>query len=394
MFNAIACPPQVITECTVVGDGNEVTFNPNSPPSTAPTAVKIDPNPASLDISCPAQTQCTAVEIQGSKNGNPTEMTFDPTQSHPSPTLVSIDPGGFGLYVACPITSQCTAVGFGSEVTFNPHSPDGAKSKTFGNSQLGPVACPPHVTTQCTAVLSDTDAVVTFNPQSPGAPTPVDVDSNQSNDLLYLSCPAVTLCSAADATGVVTFDPYSSGAPKRVALPPPSGAPILVGVSCPVNPAAPRQIECIALYDGGVGGVAWIGTGTAPTLAKPSCTVGAKSNRVLLPAKNSQPPTGDEGKLIFDAKCDPSGSVGLTGKLTEVTEKNGKKLTTTFTLPRVNGWVQAGVMLALTVTLPRAAVSGLEHGAQESVAMTLTATNPAGAATALTKITKLVGVRQ
>ena len=100
----------------------------------------------------------------------------------------SIDGAGQRLYgVACPSTTQCTAVGdSGQEVTFNPNSPGSPSSATISPSasEDQPVACPS--TTQCTVVsLEPLPGIfagdlgvdeVTFNPTSPGSPTPTRID--------------------------------------------------------------------------------------------------------------------------------------------------------------------------------------------------------------------------
>jgi hypothetical protein len=160
-----------------------------------------------------------------------------------APTVVSaskqIDtgaPAGLGLdSVACPSLSQCTAVdGRGAEVTFNPASPGTPTPVTIdsGAKLLG-VACPS--SSQCTAVDS-IGAEVTFNPTAPGTPTPVKVDSG--GGLFAVACPTSSQCTAVGGTGTpapveVTFNPTAPGtaAPFTFTTP---GA-FLTVVACPTS---------------------------------------------------------------------------------------------------------------------------------------------------------------
>jgi hypothetical protein len=117
-----------------------------------------------------------------------------------------VDPGHALNDVACPSASQCTGVDDGgAEITFNPQSP-GTPSpvRLEAGHALPAVACVS--ITQCTA-LDDTGNELTFNPQSPGTPSPTSIDSNRGLDL---TCPTSNQCTAIDTAGQqVTFFPLS-----------------------------------------------------------------------------------------------------------------------------------------------------------------------------------------
>ena len=389
---AIACPST--TECvTTDGSGNEITFNPNNPPSV-PTPVPMDSiHGTPLNVSCPTTTLCAAVETSSPSGaiGGGGEITFNPASppSNATPTTISSNQGP--LWVNCPtgVSDLCVAVdGSQNEITFNPSSPSQSRpSAMVQNDTLFAVACPPGATTQCTTMGGG--PAYTFNPNAPARL--LTLPTADTNGWNAVACPTKVLCTAVDSFGhALTFDPVINPAPTF------QGADIdgqeaLVGVSCPNNPSNPAQFECVAVDD--IGNV-FVGIPKAPPLPKPACALRPKTDQVLLPAKNSQPPTGQEGKLSFQAKCSPTAAVSLTGKLTEVLTTAGKKKTSTFTLSKVTGTARAGATLPLTVTLPRAAVTGLEKNAQESVTMTLAATDASGSATAAARIAKLLGKRQ
>lgn len=121
--------------------------------------------------------------------------------------------------IACPYDNQCTGVDdFGYEVTFDPQSPGTPTPVSIdGAIGLTAVACP--TTTQCTAV----DAVgneLTFNPQSPGAPARLNVDSS-GGGLWAISCEWSHQCVAVDAIGnEVNFDPTAPGTPIPASIDP------------------------------------------------------------------------------------------------------------------------------------------------------------------------------
>ena len=387
----VACPSTI--ECVATDmAGNEITFNPASPPS-APHPVPMDSMDATaLNVSCPTTTLCAAVETSNPSGaiGGGREITFNPASPPSNATPPIISPNVGPLWVACPAGASdvCVAVNGGQdETTFNPSSPSGARtSGIVQNDDLFAVSCPRGVTTQCTAMGNG--PAYTFNPASPGKLTTLPTGDSAGWDAL--ACPTKALCTSVDSLGrVLTFDPIINPAPTFQGLDI-DGQEALVAVSCPVNPANPAQFECVALDDAGN---VFVGIPRPPKPPRPSCTLSPTSNQVLLPAKNSQPTTGREGKLFFKARCSPTARIKLTGKLTEVVTSNGKEHTSAFWLPRVTGSARAGSTLPLTVTLPRATVTGLEQNAHESVRMTLTASDAGGAATVTITMPRLVGKR-
>ena len=131
--------------------------------------------------------------------------------------------------VACPSASQCTAVDeTGQQVTFNPASP-GSPTPTAIDSyvNLFGVSCPS--TTQCTAVDGG-GREVTFNPTSPGTPTAIAIGGGSG--LSGVACPLTTQCTAVDDSGYeITFDPTSPGTPTATAID--GTTHNLDGVACP-----------------------------------------------------------------------------------------------------------------------------------------------------------------
>jgi len=117
--------------------------------------------------------------------------------------------------VACPSTSECTAVDLaGRQVTFDPTSPGTPTPTTIDSTNpLYGVACPS--ASQCTAI--DSGQEVTFDPTSPGTPTPTTIDS--TNGLEGVACPSTSQCTAVDFEGrQVTFDPTSPGTPTSTPI--------------------------------------------------------------------------------------------------------------------------------------------------------------------------------
>ena len=118
--------------------------------------------------------------------------------------------------VACPSISQCTAAADdGQQVTFDPASPGTPTPTTIdGTNGLGGVACPS--TSQCTAVDANGQQV-TFDPASPGTPTPTTIDGGQRP--AGVACPSTSQCTAVDSNGQqVTFDPTSPGTPTPTTI--------------------------------------------------------------------------------------------------------------------------------------------------------------------------------
>jgi hypothetical protein len=215
--NAFACPSA--SQCTAVDEsGGEVTFNPASPGS--PTRVTIDPGGGGLfGLACPSASQCVAVDFSGR------EVTFNPTT--PATAMpVFISPGALLTAVACPSATQCTALDGRLEFTFDPTSPGVVRNPVAVDPSgiLAGIVCPS--VSQCTGV-DQHGSETTFNPASPGTPTPVPIDLGVLDGV---ACPSVTQCTAVDqAGGGVTFNPASPGTFTRVAIDP-GGVPN--GIAC------------------------------------------------------------------------------------------------------------------------------------------------------------------
>jgi hypothetical protein len=156
------------------------------------------------------------------------------------------------VVVACPSHSECVAGNeAGQEVTFNPISPGKPTPISIlpagDRSGVAAIACPS--VRQCTATLTlalngNADAV-TFNPVSPRTTTPATFASGGSGpagNWRGISCPALNQCTAVDGSAVVTFDPASPGTPTPT--------PIAVGVGGYVGAiACASPSQCTAVGD-------------------------------------------------------------------------------------------------------------------------------------------------
>ncbi|MGO9750540.1 MAG: hypothetical protein ACLP22_03305 [Solirubrobacteraceae bacterium] len=247
-LNAVACPSA--SQCTAIdGEGRQITFDPGSPSDPVPVA--IDPGAGLIAISCPSVSQCTAVSGNYTASGE--EVTFNPQAPRSATTgqIVPSDASEFLDGVSCPSTTQCTAVEQGlfgctsDEVTFDPASPGTPSTVAIdqvnpcpvvGHFNPGPmlaVACPS--TSQCVAVDSG-GREVTFDPVSPGAPTPTTIDNGSG--LNAVDCPSASECVTTDTAGrEVTFDPATSG----------YAAPVAVDTHSLPKLACPSTSQCTAL---------------------------------------------------------------------------------------------------------------------------------------------------
>jgi alpha-tubulin suppressor-like RCC1 family protein len=214
----VSCPSE--TQCTAVDNiGRHVTFNPATSEKRMPVAIA---HGRMLNgVSCPTVTQCTAVDDAGR------QVTFDPS-SQETPTPVIVDPGRALNAVSCPSVTQCTAVDdAGQQVTFDPSVQEPAVPTTIdATNVLNGVACPS--VTQCTAV-DNGGRQVTFNPAAPGTPVPSTIDN--ANRLLAVACPTPSQCTAVDNIGQqVTFNPSVPGSAVATAI---DTSQILNDVACP-----------------------------------------------------------------------------------------------------------------------------------------------------------------
>jgi hypothetical protein len=159
--------------------------------------------------------------------------------------------------VACPSATQCTAVDTdGREVTFNPTSP-GSPTPTFidFDRSFKALACPS--TSQCTAV-DEQGYELTFDPTAPGTPTPILVDTVGPHNVYAVACPTISQCTAVDDAGrEVTFNPNSPGTP----------IPVTVAVPGAIALACPSTSQCTAIVDGNQSEVTF--NPTAPAGATP-----------------------------------------------------------------------------------------------------------------------------
>ena len=227
--------------------GGEVTFNPINPGSAQ--EFSIDDGTELSSVACPRTTQCIALDVNGD------ELTFNPT-SPGVPSPVQVDSGGLTGAVACPTATQCTAVDYdGYEVTFNPENPAAPTNSGTavqvdpGGTDLFDVACP--AATQCTALgdndLGANDFEVTFNPQAPpppitinpiySGPTPVSINSG-----VAVACPTATQCTTIGSGVEETFNPQNPGAPTALTVDSKGG---LAAIACPA------ATQCIAVGGGG-----------------------------------------------------------------------------------------------------------------------------------------------
>jgi hypothetical protein len=227
-LSGVACPVAINSQCTAIDThGNEVTFNPSSGASIGGGLHSVAPN-ALASLACPLATQCTAVEAGGR------EITFDPTAGHVTgqdghgtigPSIVDAT-GNRLTSVSCSSATQCTAVDTGAfEETFNPQNGKlnaaGGSNRVENGQSLESVSCPTAV--QCTAV-DEGGNQVTFNPQlavpnSVNNVSPNQVDGTPDRLLVSIVCLTDHSCVAVDHGGAeVSFDPNSinAGTPTEI----------------------------------------------------------------------------------------------------------------------------------------------------------------------------------
>jgi len=154
---------------------------------------------------------------------------------------VPIDPGFPVSSVSCPAATQCTAIGSQPRtgptqvMTFNPSSPGTPTPVTINNGDyVKSLACPS--VSLCVAVgfnAAGQGQELAFDPSSPGTPTPVTIDVAPSNVLLdSVACPSSSQCTAVDGGygREITFNPTAPGNPTPLTIV--SGGQ-LSGVACP-----------------------------------------------------------------------------------------------------------------------------------------------------------------
>jgi hypothetical protein len=312
-IDQLSCPTS--TQCVAVGwtspntqsgSARALAFDPSSP-SAATTIVLGGDLTNATDVSCPSQTQCTALVFEYEPSGQPRAaraVTFDPTTGAVQPP-VTLGAGPQDIRsLACPSTSQCTAAGY-ITVTFDPNS--GATKSTGPQLDANAsVACPS--VTQCTAAWRGSPShELTFDPTT-ATPNSAGTVTLPEGPAVYLACPAVSQCSVMLGhdlnvhPAIQTFDPTSGSArsPLEV-LPNPSD------MACPSTSlcvTVTYQGEVLG-YDPSSGAHRTIGTvgagsgGSAAAVLGPSlvpsgaaATIGAILKAGAYPAALSAPGPG------------------------------------------------------------------------------------------------------
>jgi hypothetical protein len=244
----LSCP--TASRCVAVGytshrlgDGSAtaVVFDPSSPSTTAELTLGGDHTNA-FDVSCPSETECTAVVHvfgpDGPGGGVAHAVTFDPATRAMGAPIALNQPTPYDPSLSCPSTSQCTAAAK-SQVTFDPSS---GASKSSGLSFAGAarVACPS--VTQCTAAWvtpssggSDPQRAqeLTFDPTTGTANSAGTVNLG-SQAMSGLACGAVSQCTVVEGVAasvhptLQTFDPTSGSARSPVGV-----VPLVSDITCP-----------------------------------------------------------------------------------------------------------------------------------------------------------------
>jgi hypothetical protein len=205
--------------------------------------------------------------------------------------------------VVCPSASACVALDDVNQVvTFDPSSPGTPTPVTLDMSVdfprpcddggcPGVLACPS--TVQCTLV-DRAGGEVTFDPTNPGNPQRVLID--EGHRLAAVACPATGQCTAVDDTGrEVTFNPTSPGAPEVVAI---ASGDELLAVACP------SADQCTVAE---VGGSALTFNPGSPTTVEVDASADA-SNILACPTKHECTSATIDAESTFDPTIPGSGS--------------------------------------------------------------------------------------
>jgi hypothetical protein len=310
------------TQCVAVGWTSEsvehgsaraAVFDPSSPSAATEIALGGEATNAT-DVSCPSQTECTALVLDFGQNGGARAVTFNPTTGAVKPPVTLASAPLDVRSLACPSTSQCTAAGF-KTVTFDPSS--GATKSTGpqldANARL---ACPS--VTQCTAGWAGggIDGAprraqeLTFDPTTATATSAGTVRLG-SEFFSLLACAAVSQCSVVEGVAasvhptLQTFDPISGSAASPVDV-----VPLAADMACPStslcvivtyegkvlgydpSTGAHRTIGTVSSASGG-SAAAVLGSALVPSGA--AATIGAILNAGAYPATVSAPGPGTAG---------------------------------------------------------------------------------------------------
>ncbi|MEA2375363.1 MAG: hypothetical protein QOD53_1826, partial [Thermoleophilaceae bacterium] len=284
-----------------------------------------------VNVSCPTQTQCTALVHDANADGGAgatNAVTFDPSSGAVGGPVALRYPDRRGTYesLSCPSASQCTAMGT-NEITFDPNS-GATRSSAFGCvyqskepcfQSNARVDCPS--VTQCTAVSSSIGYGASDDPM--GSPQrareltfdPTTGTANAAGivDLgtLYVgavSCPTVSGCAAGvggGEPGLKAFDPSSGSTAAAVGV-----------VAQPSDMVCPSASLCVLVtlggkvlgYDPSTGAHRTIGTvssgsggsaaavlGRALVPSGAAATIGAILKAGAYPATVSAPGPGTAG---------------------------------------------------------------------------------------------------
>jgi hypothetical protein len=382
-ISALACPSS--SSCIALDSSGHV-YTSSSPPfgeatwNSSPSS--IDPS-AIYQLACPSSSACIAIDSHGRV------LTAAAPFSAPNwsaPSASSIDAANTIQQLVCATSSLCIAADDNGNVLTSTTPPFSAS--TWSTSAVEPfrtitgLACSLNV---FCVIGDDAGNVLAGTPTLPvssAAPTITGTaiapqtltglhGSWTSNPTSYSDhwqdCDTAgnSCTNIADATGLsYTLKPSDAGHTIRLvetasnaagASQPASSAPTAIVIAAPIVIATP----------------------------KPSCTIGDKSAKVLLPpakkATHMRKTRSKPGTLSFLIRCDQSVRVTLQAKLTEVVKlKHGRRRANTLSLPVARGSAQAHAPLTLTINLPTSALTALRAGAHESVTVTLTATNGNG----------------
>jgi hypothetical protein len=302
------------------GGGTEVTISGTE--FTVASAVEFGGKPAaSFNVDSP--TSITATSPAGT-------ATVDVTVTTPGGTSVTGTPDLF-TYVPPPtITAVVPSEGpeaGGTAVTITGTNLTGATAVKFGSGEATSITVNPEGT-QLTAT-------------SPAGKGTVDV----------------TVTTPGGTTATASLDHFVYAPPAIVVVPPPSGSPPIV-----VAPPSPAPV---------------------PKKGAVVCTL--KVDHVHLPerTRSRRPKTKPRaGTLTVIMNCDQAARVTLSGKLIEPLgkkPKHGKQHTRRVRFGLATASVKAGVPKALTLRLPKPAVTGLEHKKAQKIVFTIV-TSPVTAA--------------
>jgi hypothetical protein len=190
--------------CVIAYESTVLTFDPRTRRVLA--RAKLPLNGGNIArIACPTRRLCVAVDYTGD------EATFDPVKPLPTQAHATLDQFAGFASVSCPAATQCTAIddAGGPEITFDP-----ATDTVLSNADVDPhtstgandISCP--LTTQCT-LIDGNYLGVTFDPLDPTQRRLLHtgIDGEQPS----IDCPTANQCTALGDTLERTFNPRTAG---------------------------------------------------------------------------------------------------------------------------------------------------------------------------------------